>query len=142
METRFLKKGSKLRTEFLRNNNRGMTRGINYTLNVLKEYFQPLLDSNQNIDSDSSNTHRNRSEEDKCEMESPNLDEVQEYIKSKKIKKVPGSSVIPSRLLRADAGEILIILHQILIKVWEEESKPDNLKRSNMHFVHQRSDAF
>jgi len=61
-----------------------MTREINYILNVVKEYFQQLLDSNQNIDSDSSNTHRNRSEEEKCEMEPPNLEEVQEYIESQK----------------------------------------------------------
>lgn len=52
---------------------------INYILNVMKEYFQQLLDSNQNIGSDTSNTHRNRSEGEKCEME-----EVQEYMEIKK----------------------------------------------------------
>jgi hypothetical protein len=64
-----------------------MTGEIKYILNVLKEYFQELLDSNQNIGSDTSNTHRKRSEGEKCEMELPNLEEVQEYMESQKIKK-------------------------------------------------------
>jgi len=57
-----------------------MTGEINYILNVLQEYFQELFDSNQNIGSDTNNTHRNRSEGEKCEMEPPNLEEVQEYM--------------------------------------------------------------
>jgi len=49
---------------------------------------------------------------------------------------------MPSRLLRTDVGEMLIILHQILIKVWEEERKPNDWKRSNLYPVCKRSDVF
>lgn len=96
---------------------------INYILNVLKDisssYFTQMRTLIQI--SDTSNTHRDRSEGKKCEMEPRNLGEAQEYMESQKIKKVPRSGVtrIPSRLLRADVGEMLIILHQILFKVWE-----------------------
>jgi hypothetical protein len=63
------------------------------------------------------------------------------YGKSKNIK-VPGSGVMPSRFLRTDVGEMLIILHQILIKAWEDESKPNDWKRSNMYPVFKTSDVF
>jgi hypothetical protein len=42
----------------------------------------------------------------------------------------------------AEGEEMLIILHQILIQVWEEESKPDDWKESNLHAARKRSDAF
>jgi len=39
-------------------------------------------------------------------MEPPNLEKVQEYVESKKINKLPGSGVIPFRLLKAEGGEL------------------------------------
>jgi hypothetical protein len=131
MQVKFQQEGHKSRTDFVRNNNEEIISEINDILNALKEYSQQLLDPNQNIDSDNSNTHRNRSDGKECEMESATLGEVQEYMESQRLNKAPGGAVIASKLLKAGGRELLRIVYQIMSKAQEKGSIPDTRREAS-----------
>jgi hypothetical protein len=74
-------------------------------------------------------------------MEPPKLEDVQEYGQSKN-KQSLKKWCYTIWITEGRRRELLKILHQTLIKVCEEESKPGDWKRSNICPVRKRSDAF
>ncbi|PNF20430.1 hypothetical protein B7P43_G08115 [Cryptotermes secundus] len=126
-----MKKGFKPKTAFIREK-KGLL--IN-NKTELKEYFEQLLNQNQNMEHNEDNEEENADDgegEEEEIIEPPTKEEVEEAVKEQKLNKAPGGDNIPAELLKAGGQEGTIALHRIINKVWEEEKIPEDWGKSSI----------
>ncbi len=92
-----------------------------------KEYFQDLLNSDSSIEIDiTKHIPQGPIREDMGEP--PTIIEVQDAIRSLKNNKVAGPDGIPAEILKEGGLELLYHIHALLLKVWEKEKLPSELR--------------
>ncbi|PNF27716.1 hypothetical protein B7P43_G12778, partial [Cryptotermes secundus] len=128
-----MKEGFKPKTEFIRDKKGLLINNKTEIMNTWKEYFEQLLNQNQNMedneDNEEENTDDGEGEEEEI-IEPPTKEEVEEALKEQKLNKAPGGDNIPAELLKAGGQEGIIALHRIINKVWEEEKIPEDWGKS------------
>ncbi|PNF20714.1 hypothetical protein B7P43_G17652 [Cryptotermes secundus] len=104
-------------------------------MNTWKEYFEQLLNQNQNMedneDNEEENTDDGEGEEEEI-IEPPTKEEVEEALKEQKLNEAPGGDNIPAELLKAGGQAGITALHRIINKVWEEEKIPEDWRKSTI----------
>jgi hypothetical protein len=121
-----MKEGFKPKTELIPDKNGLLMNNKTEIMNARKEYFEQLLNQNQNMDYNKEENIENGDGEEEI-LEPPTM-EVEEALKKEKLNKAPGDN-IPAELLKA-GQEGIIALHRIINKVWEEEKIPEDWERS------------
>ncbi|PNF21426.1 hypothetical protein B7P43_G14102 [Cryptotermes secundus] len=121
---KYMKEGFKPKTEFIRDRNVLLINNKTENMNTWKEYFEQLLNQNQNMEDNGENEEENTDEgegEEEEIIEPPTEEEVEEVLKEQKLNKAPGGDDIPAELWKAGGQEGVITPHRIINKVWEEE---------------------
>ncbi|XP_062711243.1 uncharacterized protein LOC134289445 [Aedes albopictus] len=85
-----------------------------------KEHFEDLL----NGSSEGAPRNRINIMDDSQVVEPPTLDEVKKALKELKNSKAAGKDVIPVELLKHGSEQLHQSIHQIIIKIWEDEELP------------------
>ena len=88
-----------------------------------KEHFNELL--NSGVDESLSNDRRTYERDDGKEFEPPSLDEVAAAINCLKNNKAPGLDNLPAELFKTGCEELTTVLHQLIVRMWNEEKLPN-----------------
>ena len=95
----------------------------NGVLDRWKEHFCELL--NDGADGVISHVRRPYERDDGKEFDPPSLDEVAAAISGLKNNKAPGLDGLPAELFKTGCEELVVVLHQLIERVWIEERLPD-----------------
>lgn len=90
-------------------------------------HFQELLNSDSTMEIDIIK-HIPQSPIREDMGEPPTITEVQDGIRSLKNNKAAGPDGIPAEILKEGGSEILYHIHALLLKVWEKEVLPSELR--------------
>jgi endonuclease/exonuclease/phosphatase family metal-dependent hydrolase len=121
------RRGFQPRTSMCRKKNGELTCDTNGILACWKEHFEELL--NEGAENCTSDTHRKPYEtDDGKEIPPPSLSEVKDAINSLKNNKAPGDDSLPAELFKAGGERLAIAVHELIVRVWGEETLPEEWK--------------
>jgi hypothetical protein len=100
------------------------------------EYFSDMFKTSE-IE-DTSNIEKQMYQRAETQIEPPNLEEILEVIHSFKNNKAPRIDMIPIELIKIRATELLTRIHNLIIKVWEEEKMPEELNMAHYCPIHKK----
>ena len=107
--------------------------------NRWREHFQELLNRDSTTQSDFLG-HIPQSPIREDMGEPPTLAEVQDAIRSLKINKATGPDGIPAEVLKEGGPELQCRLHALLLKVWEKEELPSELRDALIVTIFKKGD--
>ncbi|XP_035263189.1 uncharacterized protein LOC118221872 isoform X1 [Anguilla anguilla] len=93
-----------------------------------KEHCQELLNCDSTTEPDITGSHIPQSHIREDMGEPPTMTEVQVVIRSLKNNKAAGPDGIPAEILKEGGPELLYHIHTLLLKVWEKEELPSELR--------------
>lgn len=105
-------------------------------LDIWKDYFQDLLNGEEDTEGFSSPTYLNV----QPNIEDPTVEEIQEIIKTMKNNKAPGEDGICAEILKAGGIELAKKLHKIILQVWEREDIPEDWRNAIIIPIHKKGD--
>lgn len=103
-----------------------------------QEFFEELLNGDE--------SRPTPSVDDSCifdnneDVPPPTLEEVQKAIQNLKNNKSAGTDGIPAELLKAAGTNFISAFHQLLCKIWNAETMPDEWNRSIICPIHKKGD--
>uniref|UniRef100_A0A3F2YVY1 Reverse transcriptase domain-containing protein n=1 Tax=Anopheles dirus TaxID=7168 RepID=A0A3F2YVY1_9DIPT len=73
-------------------------------------------------------------------MPPPSLDEVSSAIKQLKCNKSAGSDGLDAELFKMGPVRLSVVMHQLIVKIWEQEELPEEWKLGIIHPVYKKGD--
>lgn len=104
-----------------------------------KEHFQKLLNRDSTADPDLI-SHIPQSPVREDMGEPPTMTEIQDAIRSLKNNKATGPDGIPAEILKEGGSELLYHIHTLLLKVWEKEELPSELRDALIVTIFKKGD--
>jgi hypothetical protein len=136
-----LSNGYKLRTEACRNEEGQLVVESQSILRIWKDHFCRLLNGEEDTNTAvRQNVPPHTMDDDRREFRPPDLDEVKIAISRLKSNKAAGADGLSAELFKAAGDELVRYMHQLICKIWSEESMPDEWNLSIVCPIHKKGD--
>jgi len=134
--------GYKARTDACRDENGHIVVESQSMLRIWRNYFSKLLNGDDEQNSTVRQLFPFQTDDDDREFRPPDLDEIQIAISRLKSNKAAGVDGLSAELFKAAGHELVESMHQLICKIWSEESMPDEWNLSIICPIHKKGDPF
>lgn len=107
-------------------------------INRWAEYFEDLLNVDTQLDATEEEIPENNATQP--EVQPPTLEEVQRAIQAQKNNKAPGGDGIGAELLKKGGEKLAMQIHQLVVRIWEEETIPEEWNTGIICPLHKKGD--
>jgi hypothetical protein len=108
-----------------------------------KEYFQELLNGSAGMDDDiinGGNDLNNDDNEDTASSEVPTFEEIKISLKALGNNKASGTDNMPAELIKCSGGEVVRLIHKLIMDIWEKEYVPKEWRKSIICPIYKKGD--
>ena len=106
-------------------------------LNRWREHFDALLNSGDEV---GDNSNYSFLDDDGQPVAEPTRTEVSDAISSLKNNRSPGPDEIPAELIKSGGEELISIMHEMIVKIWNTELLPDEWLVGSLIPLHKKGD--
>ena len=130
----------KARAETCRDENGHIVVETQSMLKIWKNYFCNLLNGDDEQNSADLQNIPFHLDDDDQELRPPDLDDIEIAISRLKSNKAAGADGLSAELYKAAGHELVESMHQLISKIWSEESMPDKWNHSIICPIHKKGD--
>lgn len=133
--------GYKARTEACRDESGNMVVDTQSVLRIWKQHFSRLLNGEEGQNSAARRNIPFNLDDDSQNFRPPDLNEVRSAIAKLKAYKAAGADGLPAELFKAGGDDLVGSIHQLISKIWSDESMPNEWNLGIVCPIHKKGDA-